>query len=75
MESLEKKKKGLCDYKPDICKMLMPKAGQELRAKLETQVGHRGCRKKAVKAEAKPSQDPEVSPTHSLLLLASLCDS
>lgn len=45
----------------------MPKAGQELRAKLEAHVGHRGYRKKAVRAEARPSQDPKVSPTHFLL--------
>lgn len=39
----------------------------EPRAKLEAHVGYCGCRKKAVKAEARPSQDLKVSLTYSLL--------
>lgn len=39
----------------------------EPRAKLEAHVGYCGCRKKAVKAEARPSQDLKVSPTYSFL--------
>lgn len=54
-----RKENGLCDYEPDIChKILVPKAVQKHRAKLEAHTGHRSCRKKAVKPEARPSQDP-----------------
>lgn len=48
----------------------MPEAGQEAGAKLEAHAGPRGCRKKAVKPEARPSQGPgSLLPTPSFLLL------
>lgn len=75
---VESEESRFCDYKTHIClKILMLKAGQELRTKLETcesqRLEHKYCRKEAMKAKVRRSQGPKVSPTHSSLTGVQYC--